>query len=410
MTVTSGQRIEVTDTVIRENETKWGSAAGYFNGETLLTRVEVIGNKALGGNGGGLSLSGSSETTLTDCLIQKNEAYRGGGLAISNRVQLVRTRITENTAEAFGGGICAMASGIEILGDGRSSIEKNTAKDGGGIGTIWGSETITLEKLELRDNKATSTGGGIRAGKVTLRNGVKILNNTSSGSGGGIWGYSVDMYDGLISGNHAGSEGGGIVCSGYGYIADWYIRGGVIENNTAAGSGGGICRTGSGWHYSQGSRSDGYITGGVIRNNTAGSSGGGVYLADYACELTVSGGRITGNIAANGGGGIYVASNCAGLQLKENGQLFDNLAKIGQDVYASYNKEKTSKLELLRGSDMTCTTEDEKTLIGNGWYDEHRSQLLTDAINYDPVIRAYGLTLRYGWDHIVARIGDKEYN
>ena len=410
MTVTSGQQIEVTDTVIRENETKWGSAAGYFSGKALLTNVEVIGNKASGGNGGGLSLSGSSETTLTDCLIRKNEAYRGGGLAISSQVQLVRTTITENIAEAFGGGICAMASGIEILGDGRSSIEKNTAKDGGGIGTIWGSETITLEKLELRDNKATSTGGGIRAGKVTLRNGVKILNNTSSGSGGGIWGYSVDMYDGLISGNHAGSEGGGIVCSGYGYIADWYIRGGVIENNTAAGNGGGICRTGSGWHYSQGNRSDGYITGGVIRNNTAGSSGGGVYLADYACELTVSGGRITGNIAANAGGGIYVASNCAGLQLKEKGQLFDNLAKIGQDVYASYNKEKTSKLELIRASDMTCITEDGETLIENGWYDEQRSQLLTDAIKYDPVIRAYGLTLRYGWDHIVAMIGDKEYN
>ena len=407
MTVTSGQQIEVKDTEIRENETKWGSAAGYFSGKTLLTKVEVIGNKAPGGNGGGLSLSGSSETTLTDCLIQKNEAYRGGGLAISNRVQLVRTRITENIAEAFGGGICAMASGIEILGD-DSTIEKNTAKDGGGIGTIWGGEALTLEQLELIDNKATSTGGGIRAGKVTLRNGVKILNNTSSGSGGGIWGNSVDMYDGLISGNHAGSDGGGIVCGGY--SADWYIRGGVIENNTAAGNGGGICRSGSGWYYSQGNRSDGYITGGVIRNNTAGNCGGGVYLGDYTCELTASGGRITGNIAANGGGGIYVASNCAGLQLKENGQLFDNLAKIGQDVYASYNKEKTSKLELLRGSDMTCITEDGETLIGNGWYDEHRSQLLTDAINYDPVIRAYGLTFRYGWDHIVARIGGEEYN
>ena len=66
MTVTSGQQIEVTDTEIRENETKWSSAAGYFTGKTLLTTVKVIGNKALGGSGGGLSLNGSSETTLTD--------------------------------------------------------------------------------------------------------------------------------------------------------------------------------------------------------------------------------------------------------------------------------------------------------------------------------------------------------
>ena len=409
MTVTSGQQIKVKNTEIRENETKWGSAACYFSGETLLTNVKVIGNKALSGSGGGLSLSGSSETTLTDCLIQKNEAYRGGGLAIRSQVQLVRTGITENIAEEYGGGICAMASGIEILGDGHSSIENNTAKNGGGIGTIWGNQNITLEQLELRDNKATSSGGGICAGKVTLNEGVKILNNTAAASGGGIWCTSVDMHDGLISGNHAGSEGGGIVCSGY--SADWHIRGGVIENNTAAGNGGGICRTGSGWYYSQGNRSDGYITGGVIRNNTAGNSGGGVYLADYACKLTVSGGRITGNTAANAGGGIYVASNCAGLQLQEKGQLFDNLAKIGQDVYAAYNKEKTSKLELLRGSDMTCTTEDGKTLIGNGWYDEHRSQLLTDAINYNPVIRTYALMLRYSWDrdHPVAMIGDTKY-
>ena len=105
-----------------------------------------------------------------------------------------------------------------------------------------------------------------------------------------------------------------------------------------------------------------------------------------------------------------MASNYAELQLEEKGQLFDNLAKIGQDVYAAYNKEKTSKLKLRSGFGMICTTEDGKTLIGNGWYDEHRSQLLTDAINYDPVIRTYALTLRYGWSYPVAMIGDKKYN
>jgi hypothetical protein len=88
---------------------------------------------------------------------------------------------------------------------------------GGGF-FISGYKKVRIENCEIRNNKASFYGGGIRihSSKIRIIN-TKIINNNSSLHGGGIYIYGVNnnlLTGCLIAGNYSGGSGGGIYING----------------------------------------------------------------------------------------------------------------------------------------------------------------------------------------------------
>lgn len=146
------------------------------SGATSLTAttVDLVGNAASDGVGGGVASSGC-DLVLDDVVISTNTAAFAGGLYVSN--------------------------GSVVVTD--SVVTDNTAENGGGIMVYdySGPVTVSLAEVEVSDNTASTTGGGAlfaedTAGGVT----VDCVGSTSTSAG--------------FTGNVAGAGGGGVAISG----------------------------------------------------------------------------------------------------------------------------------------------------------------------------------------------------
>jgi hypothetical protein len=104
--------------------------------------------------------------------------------------------------------------------------------------------TAAISGLTIKDGNADAGGGIFAMGSLTLDHAV-VKNNTASSYGGGMYvgntGY-LSLVDTTVDGNHAGNsttwgQGGGIgVYAGVGHVLD--ITRSTISNNTADGIGG----------------------------------------------------------------------------------------------------------------------------------------------------------------------------
>jgi hypothetical protein len=104
-----------------------------------------------------------------------------------------------------------------VIGDGHAS-------DRGGALFVEGRAAATLDESTVRDNVATSFGGGIydNTGKVTITRSTLSGNqvtNASSGAGGAVYSADIGFSDptvlttisqSTLSGNHAGARGGAV--------------------------------------------------------------------------------------------------------------------------------------------------------------------------------------------------------
>ena len=140
-------------------------------------------------------------------------------------------------------GIDDNAGTLTIRGNDTNSV----VIDGSAASTVFridnagGGESITFEKLTIRNGNSGGSGGGILHngnGTVTLRDST-VTGNTA-GVGGGIYSNSgdINLINSTISGNVANGDGGGVRSTG------GTISNSTITNNTAgaagAGNGGGI--------------------------------------------------------------------------------------------------------------------------------------------------------------------------
>ncbi len=218
--------------------------------------------------------------------------------------------------------------------------------DGSGmVIDIQGDGNVTIKNGVITGGYNTANGGGIQAtGDLTL-DGVNIVDNMASGSGGGVYVFdgNLTVANSVIQNNTAaGSFGGGIYVtrvnkSQSADICNLKFTGGnVIERNEVHGSGGGVYFYGYSFDTSESTRLD-------VMNNTAYSMGGGLYIHTfYSSDMTFDAKySITGNTASNpgktsgSGGGLYTAGNVnatiAGAVIKGN-----TAAKDGGGVYGGY--------------------------------------------------------------------------
>ncbi|HEY2387720.1 MAG TPA: right-handed parallel beta-helix repeat-containing protein [Candidatus Binatia bacterium] len=327
---------------------------------SVLTRVTVTGNSvanptgATDALGGGISTV-SSSVTIIDSTISGNTASsprNGEAAGIINAGTLVLNDVDVENNQATGS--AAFAGGIENSGgtvvmNGGSLVNNCAAHDtatctsktpnnnseGGGLVNSrcfseacnqLGPGTFTLTDVLAQQNFAEGSGGVVsnhNGGTVTL-NGVQLLNNKAA-SGGAIYNQDtasiVTIEVSTIDGNAAIDQGGGILNDAH--LTVGYST--ISNNSVLLGDGGGI-ESCNGESLA--------MTNSTVSGNTAAADrfGGGICLTNSATELSFV--TVAGNSAFRGGG-IY--TNGAGLGAKNlKGVLVaGNTAATGPDCDAT---------------------------------------------------------------------------
>lgn len=323
------------------------------------TEVSENGSDVSVGAGGGVFVSDNSHVTITDSKILDNTGTRGGGIytehstvevveksEIKNNIATDVPSGASNSNKGLGGGIYSFDSTLTVTD---STISDNEAKGstsliisndgelssstlgngGGGICAVGKKSDVTLDKVTVTGNKATSNvstnlgaGGGIEAqgGSLTVKDST-ISNNNARGNGGGIFsaeGNVLDVSGSTIQGNK-GNNGGGIHTGeardasktpSKATITDTK----VLENEAiGSGEGGGVY---------VGTRADATLKGCTVANNKSVSTGGGI--AAKLGTVTLDDTTVENNQAVNGGGLFHQGLAVPGSLTLQNGSIIRN--------------------------------------------------------------------------------------
>jgi len=187
------------------------------------------------------------DLTIQDGKAHEDDSKGGGGVLTSGSLYLDRVVVTNSEAQRGGGVRVTHSGSLEIQ---ESVIEKNTAIEHGG--GIYGDAPITLEAVQILENKAP-LGGGIFCDGACMFLDVSISRN--------------ETIPGV---NFSGGTGGGV------YIdSNSELMNVTIDENWADEQGGGI--------YSQ---SDLNLTNVTISNNFSNEGGSALFLSDAVAHLT----------------------------------------------------------------------------------------------------------------------------
>ena len=284
------------------------------------------------GDGGGVAVMNSNSTfTMTDGLIEKNQAdYRGGGICnlFGGNTVINGGVIKENTAiKQYGGGICNYHGTMKIK---NVTIENNGARNGGGIGSVY--------LIEYQDYYLS---------KMDISN-CKIQNNSAT-YGGGMYSTSspdVSLSDCTITANEASYGGGAYV-----YKSD-----------------------------------DTTFVNSKISGNLA-DYGGGVYV--NAADVTFVKSEISGNTAGIGGGlyGYAASTATAFISAGEAGNIICNNALLNTEgVFATdvYLNGASAKATLPAAKEMNRTfLADGQNQIIDGWYQDSADSRYTHLMQME---------------------------
>lgn len=249
---------------------------------------------------------------------------RGGGGILNEGGLTLRDSIVRGNAAlgGFGGGIFSESS--KLLTISNSEVSGNEAADGGGI-FLRGSD-VTIEDTVIAGNRGTRNGGGIsHQGSETLRlERSEIRDNRADLDGGGVLTSSeIVLVDSTVSGNRASNIGG--IGGGRERMR---LVGSTVSGNISLGSGGGI-RVGSGGVS--------LVESSVEANQSTRANGGGIFANNLSGDISLKDSTVSGNIAAQDGGGILTDSSEVDL---DNSKVTDNRAgRLGGGIYARVGKK-----------------------------------------------------------------------
>lgn len=258
-----------------------GTGIGGVGGSIAVTNHAVgasINTAALntagnaGGNGGGVTLTGQGDVTVTGTVNSSGTALAAGTRAGSHAGNITITGVNR----AITGAITASGSAA----NGANQVGGNAANV-----AITGTGTLSTAAMTVRTGAATGTGTGGVAGGITL-NGTNVASGTltttggTNGHGGAI---AVTSTSGTLS---------------VGAIA---TSGGAALAGTAGRNAGSISLNASGALTAASVTANG--TNGTVAGSQSGGNGGVIQLASTASTLT------TGAISAIGGNGVGTNAN-----------------------------------------------------------------------------------------------------
>lgn len=192
-----------------------------------LQGLEIAGGSTAVDRGGGLWIDNNAHVQLSDSVIRDNEANYGGGIYLQNggdlnmRHTVVRNNKAGGDPEDFGGGgVTQRGGGIFNLGGvvtiDDSAIFDNAAVRGGGLSNFGG--TVHINNSSVIDNRAASIAGGIE-------------NRANNGTQGNLHlSFVTIAYNeaGVTAGDPANQRiGGGL------YNTSWvYMANSILARNT----------------------------------------------------------------------------------------------------------------------------------------------------------------------------------
>lgn len=176
----------------------------------------------------------------------------------------------------------------------------DTVGSGGGINVLSKSPDARIDNCELKDNNASTSGGGasISAESLEIMN-CKISNNTADTFGAGIFidANTVALISNTFMDNSAAGSGGGVKIFN---AENSTLSSNTFENNSSTGSdGGGAFIDSQNVTVSQNNN---------FSNNSAQNNGGAVYI-EGAVSASLAGNQFEGNMANQNGGGSYVKAS-----------------------------------------------------------------------------------------------------
>jgi hypothetical protein len=215
-----------------------------FSGTSTLNGLALKGGYAF--TGGAVTVGyfgiGIADVTISDSVIDGNDALYGGGIAVDiySTLRLSNSSVTNNSADYVGGGIANKGT-LTV----RSSIVSGNSAGyiGGGIAN---SGTMTAVNTTITGNQTTDSGSfGPSAGAGLYNDGdatvvsSTIAGNTGAEYGGGIYNNSILTLINATIANNAATLGGGLYNSDCG-CADTQITNATFSGNFASDAGGGI--------------------------------------------------------------------------------------------------------------------------------------------------------------------------
>ena len=213
-----------------------------------------------------------------------------------------------NANDGIGGGGIYLNNVTDVTLDTLNIHNNKTTKEGGGI-YISNCDKVRIESsgpaIQLNDNTA-DIGGGMYINNSTnisfSTSSNQISNNTANIDGGGLYienSNTITFGMAMISNNSAQNNGGGLyVKNSYGIAMN--MGGSIGQNkakNPSSSKGGGIYLTNN-------TNALGIIIGAMVSSNVSYFDGGGIYIDGYNNYEIKSG--VSLNNAYNNGGGIYI--------------------------------------------------------------------------------------------------------
>jgi predicted outer membrane repeat protein len=151
-----------------------GGGVYMQNASVEISKSTFAGNRASTDGGAIATMGGGTVLTLSDCVIDSNEADFGGGIAlISSFASIDRCTISNNIAEGNGGGIAVYL--LSQMSIGTSMIRDNIASDGLAV-QLENEVMATIINSALIDNDSLTP----QIGAALLSNGssFKVVNCT----------------------------------------------------------------------------------------------------------------------------------------------------------------------------------------------------------------------------------------
>ncbi|MCD6029721.1 MAG: hypothetical protein K0S78_1895 [Thermomicrobiales bacterium] len=265
---------------------------GILNEGRLTVKDSVVRDNTVATSGSRVRLGGGiySETSKTlgifDSVIAGNRAQRGGGIFIGDG---------------------------DVVIEGTTISGNQSGGDGGGI-AHEGSETLRIERSNIRVNRSDRLGGGIATTSELLLVDSTVVGNTAAG-GGGITGGNkrLRLVRSTVGENAASGAGiglGGGITVGRGGLS---LVDSIVENNQ------GLLGAGIFTNFATG---DVDLIGSTVARNVAAADGGGIW--NQSAEINLSNSRVIDNQAGESGGGIFVRAPGAEVKLRNGSVVAGN--------------------------------------------------------------------------------------
>ena len=196
-----------------------GYGGGVENSGALTVTGSLFDGNTVTGSGGGLwNQSGAAVVARTT--FRSNRAYEGGGVnSYGNQLELTDVNLTGNVAtDGHGGGLYHSSGTVFVT---NATISDNHAESsasyGGGIYQS-ADDNLVLTNVTLANNQAGGLGGGLyHYGRYAILTNVTIANNTAGIAGNAIYEDSpmtpaspgvVQMINSVILGSANNCDGG----------------------------------------------------------------------------------------------------------------------------------------------------------------------------------------------------------